>query len=125
MLSRNPPAPKAPGKTTPKGTATSVCSAMLVAESSGIIYTNEAAVKAEKAAPPNKAIGGSLIATPATGSSAGDSSMAVPIRGRSLSLEASNTPSRSFSSANFRRGAADFRVNPALSSLVNSPSSEV
>lgn len=65
------------------------------------------------------------MAAPAIGSSTGENSMAVPISGSTLSLDASKTPSRSLSSANFKRGAADFSVNPALSSFVNNPSSDV
>jgi hypothetical protein len=98
---------------------------MLDAESSGIMYTTAAAETTERTAPPYRANGGNLMAAPATGRSIGENSMAVPISGSTLSLDASKTPNRSLSSANFKRGAADFSVNPALSSFVNNPSSDV
>jgi hypothetical protein len=113
---------RAPGSSTPRGTASAVCSATFVKLSSGTTTIRAAAAAAEPRAPAKSTAGGVLRATPARGSSAGAVSMAVATRGRRESLEASKTPIRSFSSANFSRGAAEESVKPAFSNRLSRPS---
>ena len=104
-----------------RGIPRATCTAMSRAESSGIVAMSKPAAAREAKAPPNRAVGGTFKAVAATGSKAGDRSIAFATSGRMLSLEASKTPIRSFSSANFKRGAAEERVKPAFSSRVRSP----
>lgn len=119
------PTPRAPGKTTPRGTTRAVCNATLATESSGISVTTAIAARALAAAPAVSADGGVLTATAARGKSLGDKSMAVANNGKTLSLEASRIPMTSSSSANLSNGAACDNVKPAFSSLVSNPNSAV
>ena len=98
---------------------------MVSTESSGTVAMRRPAAAKDATAPPNNTVGGVLRAVAATGSSAGDRSIALPISGRTLSLEASKTPIRSFSSASFNKGIAEVNVNPAFSNRLRRPSCDV
>lgn len=98
---------------------------MLTIESSGITVMRAAAEAAEAAAPAKSVVGGVFSSGAASGRSLGEKSIAVPISGKISSLEASNMPMRSSSSASLSNGIADETVKPAFSSLVSSPSCAV
>lgn len=125
LVNNNPPTPKAPGNITPRGTATIVCKATSITELSGTTFTKAKAETADKAAPANKVTGDDFNTDPATGNSAGENSIAVPINGRTFSLDASKTPIKSFSSANLSKGAAEVKVKPDFSNFDSNPNWEV
>ena len=122
LLNTTPPTARPPGRSTPNGTASAAWSAMFVTESSGIRKMAPAAAAADASAAPKNTVGGVFRATPARGRSPGARSTACATKGRTLSLEASNTPRRSLSSAKMRRGVAVVNVKPAFSKRVKRPS---
>ena len=125
MDKRNPPTPSAPGNIAPSGIASAVWAATSTILSSGINKTAAPAAAIEASAPAYKVVEGTLRAALARGNKAGASSIPVATRGRTLSLEASRTPIRSFSSARTSKGIAVFNEKPLFSNRVRRPSSEV
>jgi hypothetical protein len=89
LLRTAPPTARAPGKITPRGTATAVCRATDATESSGTMAIRAAAAAADAAAPPKRVDGGALRADAAIGRRPGARSIALAASGRTLSLEAS------------------------------------
>ena len=111
-----------PGNRRPSGTASATCAAIDAIESSGMSNIAPTQAAAEAAAAPKKTGGGVLRAMAAIGRSPGARSIACATKGSTLSLDASKTPRRSFSSAKMRSGAAVVKVKPAFSRRVSTPS---
>ena len=94
-------------------------------ESSGINTIVLTAMATDAAAPPNKKVGDVFNTIAAIGNNTGAVSIACATNGNILSLEASNTPKTSSSSAFTSNGTAVDNVNPAFSNRDNKPSCAV
>jgi len=121
LLKTTPPAARAAGSITPRGSPSAACNATDVTESSGIIAISARAAIADPPAAPKYTDGEVFSAVSANGNKTGARSTAFAANGSKLSAEDSRTPSASYFSAKISSGAAERRVKPAFSSFESRP----